>query len=99
MLSRRKMLKMLASFPVVGGVASAGLITTASGARLKRPAYKRDFIKELGLRPFINARGTFTVLTASIMDESVIEAYNFMAQQYVSLTDLRDRVGERIAEM
>lgn len=99
MLSRKKMLKLLVSFPMLGGLASAGLVTTATGSKLKRPVYKRDFIKELGLRPFINARGTYTVLTASLMDEEVLEAYQFMAQQYVNLNDLRDRVGERIAEM
>ncbi len=99
MLSRRKMLKMLASVPVIGGLATAGIATTATGAPLKRPAFRRDYIKELGLRPLINARGTFTVLTASIMDDEAMDAWNFMAHHYVSLTELRDKVGERIAEM
>lgn len=87
----------MATLPLAG--AGAGLTTTATGAKLIRPAYRRDFITELGLRPFINARGTYTTLTASLMEEEVMEAINFMSQQYVNLNDLRDRVGERIAEM
>lgn len=99
MISRKKMLKILATLPMVGGLASANLITTASGAKLKHPAYRRDFFTELGLRTFINARGTYTTLTASLMEEEVLEAISYTAQQYVNLIDLTDRVGERIAEM
>jgi uncharacterized pyridoxal phosphate-dependent enzyme len=99
MLSRKNMLKLLAAIPVFGGLAGSNLARTAGGSRLIRPVYRRDFITELGLRPFINARGTFTVLTGSLMEEEVLEAINFMAQQYVNINDLQDRVGERIAEM
>lgn len=99
MLSRKNMLKLLAALPVVGSMTSANLIKTAGGAKLKRPPYSRNFITELGLRPFINARGTFTVLTGSLMEEEVLEAINFMAQQYVNIIDLQDKAGERIAEM
>lgn len=99
MLSRKNMLKMLAALPVVGSVAGANLIRTPGVAKLKQPAYSRNFINELGLRPFINARGTFTVLTGSLMEEEVLEAINFMAHQYVNINDLQDKVGERIAEM
>jgi len=99
MFTRKRMLQLMASLPLLGGVAGAGITTTATGAKLKRPVYQRDFITELGLRPFINARGTYTVLTASLMEDEVMEAINFMSQHYVNLFDLRDRVGERIAEM
>src|SRR5690625_6641458 len=33
------------------------------------------------------------------MEDEVMEEINFMSQQYVNLFYLRDRVGERIAEM
>jgi len=93
------MLKMLATMPLVGGLAGSQLIRKPSGARLERPSYSRDFFTELGLRPFINARGTITRLSGSLMHPEVIEALNYASQQFVNLDDLQDMVGERIAEM
>lgn len=99
MLSRRKMLQLLAGLPLIGGIAGSGLIRKPSGARLEKPSYRRDFFTELGLRPFINARGTITRLSGSLMPPEVLEALNYASQQFVNLDDLQDRVGERIAEM
>lgn len=99
MYNRRQLLKMLAAFPVVGGLAGAEMVTKASGAKLARPKYRRDFFKELGLRPFINGRGTITTLSGSIMQPEVLEAINYASQQFVSLIDLNEKAGERIAEM
>lgn len=99
MLTRKKMLQLLATAPVLGGLAGAEAIRTVGGSKLARPKYRRNFFNELGLRPLINGRGTFTVLTGSLMEEEVLEAINFMAQQYVDIRELRDSVGERIAEM
>jgi uncharacterized pyridoxal phosphate-dependent enzyme len=75
------------------------LIRKPSGSRLERPSYSRDFFTELGLRPFINARGTITRLSGSLMHPEVMESLNYASQQFVNLDDLQDRVGERIAEM
>lgn len=99
MVSRRKMLKLLAGLPLVGGYAAGELIRKPSGARLERPTYRRDFFTELGVRPFINARGTITRLSGSLMRPEVIEALNYASQQFVNLDELQDRVGERIASL
>ena len=99
MINRRKTLKILAGLPFIGGMAASALLTKPSGAKLDRPRYTRDFFTELGLRPFINARGTITALSGSLMLPEVLEAVNYASQQFVSLNDLQDRVGERIAEM
>jgi L-seryl-tRNA(Ser) seleniumtransferase len=64
-----------------------------------RAAGGRDFYKELGVRPFINAAGTYTVLTASLMLPEVMEAINYGAKKFVSLNGLHDAVGKRIAEL
>jgi uncharacterized pyridoxal phosphate-dependent enzyme len=99
MLSRKKMLQILATMPLFGSLAGLRNSSITSVSNLTQPLIKRDFIRELGLRPFINARGTYTNLTASLMNEETLEAFNFMSQQFVNLNDLRDKVGERIAEM
>lgn len=99
MLTRKQLLKYIATLPVVGGLAGGEIVRSATGAKLVTPRFRRNFFNELGLRTFINGRGTFTVLTASLMEEEVLEAINFSAQQYVELNELQDKVGERIAEM
>ncbi len=59
----------------------------------------RDYFKELGVRPFINAAGTYTTLTASLMHPEVVEAMEYASRQFVHLQDLHDAVGRRIASL
>ena len=42
--------------------------------RSKRDAPVRDILDELGVRTFINAAGTYTRLTASLMPPEVVSA-------------------------
>ncbi len=51
----------------------------------------------LGLRTFINARGTITTLGGSIMPPEVVAAMAEASLSFVRLEELHDRVGERIA--
>jgi len=53
----------------------------------------------IGLRPIINASGTYTHLGGSLMPPEVIEAMNDAARQYVPIRDLTRAVGERIATL
>ena len=96
MVTRRKLLKSLASLPLVGGLFSTGLMA-ASPAPV--PGVRRDYFKELGVRTFINAAGTYTFMTGCLMHPEVIDAYNYATNDFVLLDDLQDKVGERIAEL
>ncbi|MDH4091924.1 MAG: aminotransferase class V-fold PLP-dependent enzyme [Cyclobacteriaceae bacterium] len=94
MTKRRDLLKGLIALPLIG--------TTTANAAMARDSskdFERDFFKELGLRTFINAAGTYTALTASLPHPEVIKAINYAALQFVSLVDLQEKVGERIAEL
>src|ERR1700693_2604242 len=53
----------------------------------------------LGLRPIINASGTYTHLGGSLMPAEVIEAMNDAARHYVPIRDLTKATGERIAQL
>ena len=86
MPNRRRFLQGLSSLP---------LMTTPS---LAAPV-KRDYFKELGVRPFINAAGTYTTLTASLMQPEVVQAIDYASKQFVHLIDLHDAVGKRIASL
>lgn len=58
-----------------------------------------DVYKRLGLRPIINAAGTYTHLGGSLMPPEVIAAMNDAAQGYVPIRDLTKATGERIAQL
>jgi L-seryl-tRNA(Ser) seleniumtransferase len=76
---------------LAGGFAAAPPAAAASR--------KRDYFKDLGVRPFINAAGTYTAMTASLMPSEVVDAYEYASRHYVMLDELHDRVGERIAKL
>lgn len=94
MLTRRTFFEHLSSLPLVGGLVGGTAATAAAAA----PA-RRDYFKELGVRPFINAAGTYTDMTASLMPPEVMDAINYASKNFVFLNDLHDKVGARIAEL
>lgn len=53
----------------------------------------------LGLRPIINASGTYTHLGGSLMPPEVLDAMNQAARQYVPIRDLTKATGDRIAQL
>lgn len=90
-LSRRHLLSGLAAFP--GGERLAAAF--ASKPKLEAgKVYTR-----LGLRPIINASGTYTHLGGSLMPPEVIEAMNLAALNYVPMRELTKAAGERIAKL
>jgi uncharacterized pyridoxal phosphate-dependent enzyme len=96
MWSRRDFLERVSTLPLVGGLVSAGTLPAAAAPAAKGA---RDFFRELGVRPFINAAGTYTAMTASLMPREVMDAINYASGHYVMLDELHDRVGERIASL
>jgi len=68
-------------------------------AQAARPAAPRDYFKELGVRPIINACGNYTRYSASLMPKEVLEAMEYASKRYVRLNDLQDAVGARIAAL
>src|SRR6266571_2020432 len=95
MWSRRRFLENISALPLVGGFAAASATPAPAAARRQG----RDYFRELGVRPFINAAGTYTAMTASLMPPEVMDAINYASRQYVMLDELHDRVGQRIATL
>jgi L-seryl-tRNA(Ser) seleniumtransferase len=96
MWSRRRFLEIVSGLPLVGGIIEASTMPAAAAAA--RSA-SRDYFRELGVRPFINAAGTYTAMTASLMPAEVMEAINYASKHYVMLDELHDKVGERLATL
>jgi L-seryl-tRNA(Ser) seleniumtransferase len=89
MLVRRRFLEALAASPVLG--------TFLTGC--SRPSATPDYYSQLGVRTYLNAAGTYTALTASLMPPEVIDAIRYAAKSYVKLTELNEAVGTRIAKL
>ena len=96
MPNRRQLLKGLAALPFLGSLLGG---TAKGSVPALLSTTGRDYFKELGLRTFINAAGTYTSMTGSLMKPEVLQAISYASRQYVNLDQLQDKVGERIAEL
>ena len=100
--NRRKVLKSLAALPFLGSmwrVQGSALPGSLTSIETLGATVTRDYFKELGLRTFINAAGTYTSMTGCLMPKEVSDAIVYGTSDYVNLDDLQDKVGERIAEL
>jgi L-seryl-tRNA(Ser) seleniumtransferase len=59
----------------------------------------KDVYRSIGVRPLINARGTFTIISGSLMLPEVRAAIDAAAQQHVHLDELMAAIGARLAEL
>jgi L-seryl-tRNA(Ser) seleniumtransferase len=94
-MKRRDVVKGITLLPLAGGVG----VSLGGPAAVAAVAPERDFFKELGIRVFINAAGTYTFMTASLMPPEVVEAIRVSARQFAILDDVQDKVGEQIARI
>lgn len=92
-MNRRDLVKGITLLPI------AGVSTVSLGAAPPAAPAERDFFKELGIRVFINAAGSYTFMTASLMPPEVVEAIRVSAKQFALLDDVQDKVGEQIARI
>jgi len=100
MITRRKLLKRLSALPLVGGLVGSGIpLGGVLAETLPETAAKRDVLKELGIRTFINAAGTYTAMTASLMPKEVIDTIVTSSQHFAMLDEVQDKVGAKIAEL
>lgn len=88
---RRTILHTLASLSGLGGLGACSAPQAGEAGE--------DVIKRLGVRTFINAAGTYTTFTASLMPPQVFAAMQTASRQYAPLNELHDAVGARIAEL
>src|SRR5688572_23404456 len=76
--------------PATATLAAAGSTALRTGT---------DVYQSIGVRPLINARGTFTIISGSTMLPEVRAAMDAAAQQYVHLDELTEAVGARLAAL
>jgi uncharacterized pyridoxal phosphate-dependent enzyme len=99
--SRRHFLRGAGFASMLGGFSldrvMAAANERAAGKNARRA--RRKIYDELGLRPFINAAGTYTTLSACVMPAEVVAAMEEAARQHVSIPELQEAAGNRIASL
>src|SRR5947208_2431372 len=76
--------------------ALGGSVWRAAAAPLEIGA---DMYRSIGVRPLINARGTFTIITGSQTLPEVKRAMDQASRSFVNMDELMDSVGQRLAEI
>ena len=96
-MTRRKFFRKTGCTLMASGAVAYG--GAASEARAKGQASEKgvDYYSKLGVTPFINAAGTFTVLSASILPPEVQAAMTLAAQKPVNIEELHRAAGEYLA--
>jgi L-seryl-tRNA(Ser) seleniumtransferase len=84
-----------------GGILAAA---QALGGRIQRAVAApleigANMYKSIGVRPLINARGTFTIITGSQTLPEVKRAMEQASRSFVNMDELMDSVGKRLAEI
>jgi uncharacterized pyridoxal phosphate-dependent enzyme len=99
-MKRRELIRNLSVLPIAGATVGGALsMDSFLAAPDAKTSPKRDLFKELGLRTFINAVGTVTYMTGSLMQDEVIEAIVSSSGEFVILDEVQDKVGAKIAEL
>lgn len=78
----------------LGGAATGAEATPGGGLRLGPDVYG-----SIGARPLVNGRGTYTIISGSVMLREVRAAMEAAAQHYVHLDELHEAIGARLAEL
>jgi L-seryl-tRNA(Ser) seleniumtransferase len=97
-MSRRKLLRKGTQAVLAGGVALSGIPVLEPRAFSTSAPQAEDYYQKLGVTPFINAAGTYTVLSASTMPDEVQAAIALAARQPVNLNELLDASGAYLAK-
>lgn len=98
MFSRRVLLKRFSTISLLGLFGSSiGLLQACKNAPAATGQLK--LIKELDIRPFIIAVGTYTSMTASLMPDELMETIDVSSNKNVMLDEVQEKVGEKIAEL
>lgn len=96
-MKRRDLIRNLSFLPLAGGF--LGTVFPFRSLKAAPSGSKRNLYKELGVRTFINAAGTYTAMTGSLMHDYVMDAMQDASKEFCMLDELQDKVGERIAQM
>jgi uncharacterized pyridoxal phosphate-dependent enzyme len=95
---RREFISKIKNVIAVGGIASQVQKNASAAEKAPLVAAGEDYYDKLGVTKIINAAGTYTAMTASIMPPSVQAAVAAAAKHPVHLAELQKNAGEYLAK-
>jgi L-seryl-tRNA(Ser) seleniumtransferase len=98
---RRSFMKLLAAAPLFATIGARSVAATVSNAvtsTVKR-SYNDNIYTRIGVKPLINARGTWTYLCGSLEIPATRKALEEASHYFVDMFDLQAGVGRRLAEL
>lgn len=96
--SRRQFLQGAGLMSVIASAATT--LFSRNGFAAAAAAWPRNSIyNQLGIRPLINAAGTYTTLSSCTMPREVVQAMEEAARYQVAIPELHEAVGKRIAAL
>jgi L-seryl-tRNA(Ser) seleniumtransferase len=96
---RRTFVKWAVALPLFGQIAAQDMFGKANASMKKLTGSKISTYQDIGVRTLINARGTWTYLSASLELPEVKQAQLEAAKHYVVIDELQHAVGRRLAEL
>ena len=97
LFDRRHFMKLAGAAPLLAYIAMQDLAGKALGAVGKTA--NDNIYARLGVRPFINGRGTWTYLSGSLELPEVRAAMHAAAEHFVDIFELQHAAGRRLAEL
>src|SRR5690348_11198042 len=93
-INRRELFRRGGALAALGAVRGGGAAAAPATLDLGRSIYQ-----SIGVRPLINCKGTFTIISGSQTLPDVKRAMDEASRHYVDLDELMDGVGKRLAEL
>jgi uncharacterized pyridoxal phosphate-dependent enzyme len=94
---RRSFIKLLAAAPLFATIGTRSLASTVASAG--RRSFSNNIYTRLGVRPLINARGTWTYLCGSLELPETQRATEEASHYFVDMFELQEGVGRYLAKL
>ena len=94
---RRSFMKLVAAAPLFVTIGARSFASTVASVRTR--SFSSNLYTKLGVRPFINARGTWTYLSGSLELPEVRQAAEDASNFFVDMFELQRAAGKRLAQL
>lgn len=95
--SRRDLFRQGGLLTLVGALPALG--ETTARAAMTGDTRSAELYRSIGVKPLINAKGTFTIITGSETLPEVKQAMDAASRGYVQMDELMDGVGKALADL
>jgi L-seryl-tRNA(Ser) seleniumtransferase len=95
-LSRRDLVRRGGLFAAAGVLSNGAPLAAAAAPAM---TFDSNLYDSIGVRPVINCKGTFTIISGSLSLPEVKQAMMEASRHYVHIDELMEGVGKRLAEL